>query len=610
MGKTKKPKEEKKKQHLLQNVLFVLREWFRTSPALVLLDFFNEAVISGVSTYVQNILFLKSLMEVIEGRGEFAVFMQRVLFIVAFKTAVELLLWWTSATVNHSIVIKFEKRLNLRIFQKASEVEIANYENPEFFDKFHRATKVVEENEAFQIIGCAGWLLSSLSDIAAMGVYIATVDLRILLVALCPLMMLLISFRENKLKRDLKSAKTPNDRQKDYVKRTVFLKEFAKDIKTSGIFEVLKKRFSDAVARNRELIRKYGWRIAILEMFMDFFGSVVPFVGGYAYSAYRFMYTEGFLLSDFSVLVSAITTFKNRLENAGNAITALQEAGLYVEYLREFLEYEPTLKGGQLHPGAFESLEFRDVSFHYPGKEEHSLQHISFTMHKGEKLAVVGENGAGKTTFVKLLLRLYDPSEGDIFYNGINIREYNLEEYRRVFASVFQDYRVFAMSVAENVLMQELQEAQKPSVVHALKQSGAYGKVADLPQSIDTHLTREFKDTGASLSGGEGQKVAISRIFAKEFEIAVLDEPSSALDPIAEDHMYQSLMAQTQKKSVVYISHRLSSTVRVDTILVLAAGTLCQCGSHGDLMAQDGIYAEMFRLQSSGYLEKEAAHEA
>jgi ATP-binding cassette subfamily B protein len=232
------------------------------------------------------------------------------------------------------------------------------------------------------------------------------------------------------------------------------------------------------------------------------------------------------------------------------------------------------------------------------------LKDISFRIEKGQTIAVVGHNGAGKTTLSKLLMRLYDVTDGEILYNGINIKEYDLLKYREKFACVFQDYKVFAMTVAENVLTEEVSEENREVAVNALKMAGVYEKIDKLPNKENSILTKEFEKDGVLLSGGETQKVTISRLFARDFDIAVLDEPSSALDPVAESKMYDNLMKGTKDKTVIYISHRLSSATRSDNILVFAGGELIEQGNHEQLMALDGEYCKMFTLQASGYREE------
>ena len=217
----------------------------------------------------------------------------------------------------------------------------------------------------------------------------------------------------------------------------------------------------------------------------------------------------------------------------------------------------------------------------------------------------MGINGAGKSTLLKLMLRFYDATEGEILYNGVNIKEYELEPYRNVFATVFQDYKNFAVSVFENVMCRPCTDEDKAFAENALKNSGAWKKINTFANGGDTVLTREFDENGAGLSGGENQKVSTARLFARDFDVAVLDEPSSALDPIAESEMYDNLNRVTKDKTVVYISHRLSSAAMADRIIVLDNGNIIESGTHTDLMANGGMYSEMFTLQASNY-NKEA----
>jgi ATP-binding cassette subfamily B protein len=277
--------------------------------------------------------------------------------------------------------------------------------------------------------------------------------------------------------------------------------------------------------------------------------------------------------------------------------------------LKEFLEYVPKLsenQDGAVPDKAEAEIAFDHISFTYHGAKEPTLKDISFTIHRKEKIAVVGHNGAGKTTLIKLLMRLYDPDEGTIRYNGIDIREYNVKKYRSLFGSAFQDYQVFAMTVAENVLMRSPQNEQDyERVKDALTRSYVYDKVCSLPNGMDTVLTREFDENGAVLSGGEYQKIAVARAYAKDFEIAVFDEPSSALDPIAEYQLYESIRNVCKDKTVIFISHRLSSAVLADRIYLFDNGSIIEEGSHQALMEKNGVYADMFRKQAKQYQEEE-----
>lgn len=412
------------------------------------------------------------------------------------------------------------------------------------------------------------------------------------------------SFR-NKIEYKKEKEMTPNNRKKDYVQRVVFLKDFSKDMRTSGIYHVMKNRFVNAVENNREIIRRYGWKTGALDVLGAFFSEILPIAGTLIYGIYGFI--NGIVsVAQFAVLVSAITSLKSMIEYIGRDLSEIQRLSLYFGNLRTFFNYENRLKNGKKKAGKIESVEFRNVTFTYPGVHEPSLKNVSFKVGKNETVAIVGKNGAGKSTFVKLLLRFYDPDEGEVFYNGINVKEYDAQSLRRRIGTVFQDYKVFALSVNENVLCRECEnDADRAHAEHALIKSGVFDKISTLENGADTVLTREFDDKGAGLSGGEQQKVAAARMFAHPFDFAVLDEPSSALDPIAEYKMYESLIDETKNKMVVYISHRLSSAVLSDRIYVFENGTVAESGSHTELMEKNGVYAEMFTMQASNYKDEE-----
>jgi len=306
-------------------------------------------------------------------------------------------------------------------------------------------------------------------------------------------------------------------------------------------------------------------------------------------------------------------------------ITKYPKHSLYIEKYLEFMRFEPQIKDGITDIPDFESLEFRDVSFSYEfsahpkyafhdedytppekknGKE--ALKHVSLKLFKGDKIAIVGYNGAGKTTLIKLIMRLYDPTEGEILYNGINIKEFDPEAYRKKIGTVFQDFKIFAASIAENVMNGEYCDKDEKTVKNALQKADFTGKLESLDEGIYTHLTREFNDKGTNLSGGEAQKIAISRVFAKEYPIVIMDEPSSALDPMAEYNLNQSILHNTEGKTVIFISHRLSTTRIADKIYMFDSGNLIEEGSHTELLNMNGKYAEMFHVQSEKYQIGEA----
>ena len=605
----KKVREKKQKAHIFKNTVFMLKCAWKSAPLSLIIIYLAYIAENVYYSVVIGIMFLQTALSIIEGNGTFKEFAIKMCIIVFGKVFIDLLAYIDMYTIRTKFEIKCESYINSLIFKKSQEVELGCYENPDFFDNYNRATWVVEKGGFKRIIEGSAWTIGSVVSIIFLVIYLISIDPFLLFFIICPVIVIGISTKKNNVELEKEKEMTPFERQKDYTKRTILLKDFAKEIKTTGIFEVVKTRFNNAIKKNINVIKQYGWKIALLEAFADFFGEIIPVCGGFGYGCYRLIVLQNLEIANFSVLISAITTTRNKLNQLARYFAMQQKHCLWVQNLRDFLDYEPKIKGGEIEPGDFESLEFRNVSFRYEGNEKNTLTDVSFKINKGETFAVVGHNGAGKTTLSKLIMRLYDVTEGEILYNGINIKEYNLTKYREKFASVFQDYRIFAMTVAENVLIEEVDENNVPRALQALKQSGVHGKIMSLPEKENTLLTREFDDSGALLSGGESQKVTIARMFSKKFEVAILDEPSSALDPVAESKMYDALIEGTKGKTVFYISHRLSSATRSDRILVFAKGRLTESGTHDELMALCGEYNEMFTLQASGYKEEVSEHE-
>jgi ATP-binding cassette subfamily B protein len=278
---------------------------------------------------------------------------------------------------------------------------------------------------------------------------------------------------------------------------------------------------------------------------------------------------------------------------------------LSVQNIRTFLEYQPIISENNdaiEADGNGNTISFNNVSFHYGDDEKLVLKNISFTISPGEKIALVGHNGAGKSTLVKLLMRLYDPSDGNITLNVIPIQNYRLSSYRNLFAAVFQHYKVFSLSILQNILLRDNPDGTDiKKAAEGMKSSGIYDKVMSMPNRENTILTKEFDAEGVVLSGGEYQKIAIARVFTKPCQIVILDEPSSALDPIAEYKMYEAMMKSCENKSVIYISHRLSSAVLADTVYMMENGEIVERGTHAELISKNGKYADMWFKQAEQY---------
>ncbi len=585
---------------IFKNALYALKLIWEADKRLLIGYLVTEISNKVLSMYVQNILFLKVLLSIIDGDADFKTYFTYLLLFFGVYLLVNVISAFAERTrlISTKIVLK---NLNNKIFEKATQLDVSCYENPEFYDKYQRATLVLSSSYFDLICWDVAAIIGGIIALICVVTTVTVINPMYLLFLLPVTLVFVIEISKSKAvyKRDLEM--TTNNRIKAYIQRTMFLKDFSKDMRTSNIFAVLIKRFKIAIDANIMILKKYGPKLFFYSMLSSLFSDFIPIIGTYALAGYQFIFTKALSISNFSVVLSSINSVRDSTMSIAEGFDELSQMALFFQNLRDFFDYEPKITDGGKDAEEFQSIEFKNVSFGYPDTNKAILKNVSFKINKGETIAIVGINGAGKSTLVKLLLRFYDADEGEILYNGTNVKEYNVKSLRNAFATVFQDYKNFAVSVNENIMCHECSEEEKIIAEKALRRSGVWEKIQSLTKGADTVLTREFEIDGAGLSGGENQKVSAARLFARDFEVAILDEPSSALDPIAEYKMYENLIEVTKNKTVIYISHRLSSAVLSDRIFVLGNGTILESGSHSELMAQNGEYSKMFTLQASSY---------
>lgn len=492
----------------------------------------------------------------------------------------------------------------LRLYRKARNVELRCYENVDFYNRYTMAlddagTKVTTIIDSF-------WGIFT-GMIAVVVVFYAMYEIAPLsvLFILSPLIgNFVFGAVWNRLQVERYEENVPNDKVINYVNRVMYLVDYAKEIRLSKVFCLLSKQYKNATKNSMDLVEKYAFKTAVMEFLKNVFTFVVIFEGVMLYAIYENLVTERISLAELTVMtslmVSATWILIGLFENVMNMI----KNGMFIRNLRVFLEYEekiPEDQDGIPADEPFETLEFDHVSFSY--QEEETIRELCFTIKKGESIALVGHNGAGKSTLIKLMLRLYDPTGGVIRLNGVDIRKYNLHSYRKLFAAAFQDVCLFGMTVEENILLGESPTPEREKrVIEALERAGVYERIKQLPQGIHTMMTKEFDEDGAVLSGGESQKVAVARAFYKNCPIKIFDEPSSALDPIAEYNLFQSMMEERKQNTMIFISHRLSSAKNADEVLMLEHGRIIERGSHRELMQLGGSYASMYQKQAMNYL--------
>lgn len=327
-----------------------------------------------------------------------------------------------------------------------------------------------------------------------------------------------------------------------------------------------------------------------------------------AYACVIYMVVKGDIgAGDFVLYFNSIADFSWAVREVFDKASGFNWLSENISFSREYLDMEDKSnrgKGEKLPTGECE-IEFRNVSYKYSGAEKPTIDKISFKLNKGERLALVGLNGAGKTTLIKLMCGLYDPTDGELLLNGKPVNSYNRIEYFSLFGAVFQDISVLPVTVAENIAGTRADDVDKGKLYDCMKKAGIYDKVMSLPEKENTKLVKSVFENATELSGGQTQKLALARALYKDASILLLDEPTVALDPIAEQKMYQNYAEFSKGKSSVFISHRLASTRFCDRIIMIENGGIAECGTHEELMSKNGKYAELFNIQSSYYNDGE-----
>lgn len=611
--KTIKEKKDKKKKkdpnalkfrRVVSNNLFVLKIIHKVAPSY-LPTYFLWSVGNAILDFLMSIWLLREIVNRYELGRPASEVIGMLLALIAAQ-----LVWWLIIDTLPQIVYpryrqKIVERIQTELFEKAAAVELECYENPAFYDKYVKAMDNAY-GRCMDVVYSIDGLIWSIVSLSSTSVMLFLIDPILIIFGLIPLLFGLIRNKRNKTDKERNDERRKLDRKEGYVQRIFYLNEYAKEMRLGGMPSLMFAKYSDALKEYIALWRKYGFKMTMLQLLANS-GAQITSCTAMLYAGFRTLVSKTMLLGDCLVVFNSVENVAWQLSRMAGVFTEFRDHAMYIEDYRFFLEYEPKIKhltdGRKADEG---ELTLTDVSFRYTGAESDALKNISLSIKPGEKIALVGHNGSGKTTLVKLILHLYEPNSGTITLDGHNVSEYDSDSYRDAFTVVFQDFKIFSLSVAENVLLRPLRDGDDELVTEALKKSGAYDKVMSLKNGIHTTLTREFDDEGAVLSVGEAQKVSLARAFTNDSPFVVLDEPSSALDPIAEYNMFKNMLDACRDRTLIFISHRLSSAVLADRIFLMDGGEIIESGSHDEMMAKNGKYAEMFRMQAENYAESES----
>ncbi len=608
-------KSIKERVGALKNLLpFAIMVW-RTSPSMmtaslalrlmralipVAMLFVGKLIIDEVVHLAQGAAKPETLQQWLESG-----LINRLCFLLAAELALAILadiLGRVVSLIDNLLSQLVSNASSVRLMEHAATLDLEDFEDAEFQDRLERARRQTSGRMTLigQLFGQAQDLVTVASFAIGLFIY-APWLIALVLLALIPAFLGESHFNARSYSLDF--GRTPERRELDYVRQTAASAETAKEVKIFGLNGFLIDRYQrlsdDFYATSRALaMRRASW------------GGLFAAIGtlgyylAYAYIVWRTM--AGTLsIGDLTFLAGSFQRLSNLLEGLLASFSATASQALYLNDLFTFFTVVPEIHS-KANPLPFpnpirQGFVFEDVGYKYPGAELWAARHLSFALHAAESVALVGENGAGKTTVVKLLTRLYDPDEGRILLDGHDLRDYDLDALRGNMGVIFQDFVRFNLSAADNIAVGRISARHdRARIEAAAKRSQADAVIAKLPAGYEQMIGKRFRN-GVELSGGEWQKVALARAYMRDAEVLILDEPTAALDARAEFEVFQRFKELSRGKTTVLISHRFSSVRMADRIIVLANGKVEASGTHDELIAQSGRYAELFEIQAAGY---------
>lgn len=584
----------------LKNINFILKFVFKTKPFYIIyilictiLQSFNSII---------SIFIVPLIINMIETKIEFKYIFILLISIFIYRMIVDSFINFTSSNYALKTEIDLKKSIQQQLFEKAINMDLEKYDNPEFYNDFIIINSEMDNVLTNILSNFRTIIYSCITTLGSVAI-ILNLDLFCLIFVVISLSLsYLLSLKGNKMVFNRRMETRVTDRKVSYINRIFYFKEYATDIRLTSIYNKFIKDYKQCIDEIKEVDIKYGLKFMFLNFFNQFFLNTLMYNGFLTiYLVYNVLVLQSITVAGFFGIYSAINYINSDFWNLIMLFPQFKQYEGYIEKYKTFINTTPIIQNkinALKINSSFKSLELKNISFEY-NENNRILKNINMTINKGQKIAIVGSNGAGKSTLIKLILRLYDPSDGNIFYNNIDIKDLDLQYYRNLFSVVFQDFKLFAFTVGENIIMDELEDYSKVNKV--LDICGLKDKVQNMTDGVNSLLYKEFSNSGIILSGGEEQKIAIARAFAKNSDLIIMDEPTSSLDPISEYNLNKTILEQCKDKTVIFISHRLSTTVMADKIYMLEDGKIIESGTHKELLSKDGKYAELFKIQVSKY---------
>lgn len=607
MRQTKNEKEKTKQsvREVFGNNFFFLKLMFLASPSYIIFMAL-DAVRGQLSIFFEHTVGIGYVLEAAEYHYPFRRVAAIILVLAGGITLGMVFTVVVGDYLGEKERPKIRQKIKMMLYEKAKELDLSCYDDPDFYNNQVMAISEVDK-QIDRVIQFIQNTLSGITVFISTGIYFLMKDkISILFVTFSFVTSFVFNQIYNKMNFLVRIESIPSVRKRDYVKRIFYLNDYAKEIRLNpDVSKILFERFEAANDEVYQTEKKYAGKKFLFGFLRRYVSNdMVSDVFYISYLVFQAAVRGTLSFSTVAILFNSFGRLKEGMRIFTDVYPFASETSLYVSKIRQFLSFEPSIVSTEnvAVSDKAKEIELKRVSFGYGKSTDMLLENLDLHIAPGEKIALVGYNGAGKTTLVKLLMRLYDVKSGEIRADGIDIRKYDVNQYRNAIGTVFQDFQIFGGNVRENVILDVAEHGDDARIKQALAESGLYPKISSLPAGVDTQLTHEFSEEGVDLSGGERQKLAIARVFYKHAGLMILDEPSSALDPIAEYQLNHAMMEATKDKSVIFISHRLSTTRLADRIILLKDGHIVEQGSHEQLLALDGTYAKMWKVQAGAYI--------
>lgn len=564
-------------------------------------------LVNTISPFVMVIFPKFILDEVFGGRD-----ISKIIFYISLMSALTIIFGLLNAVLTnklHFLSMQIKSRLRMEMSKKVTLIDYWMLEDANILNIKQQATNFLESD-----VDIAIYTLPSLaaSILSCIGYVFIISTFNILVVVIMLLVILLNSIIQSRIEKyayEYRTEMAPTERKIAYFIMNVPSQKFAKDIRLYNLSQWLYEKYKAQLNTTDNAYKKvfdkrtFG---SVLTTSTNVFQTILIYV----WLIYGVI-NKGLTVGDFTMYLSAITNFSTSVTGVFSSWVKISQIRYGLDDYITFMnlpDSELVVNDNADSTNVIDtnniSIEFKDVWFKYPNKDDYAIKNLSIKINSLEKISIVGENGAGKTTFIKLLTRLYTPTQGEIFINGVDINSININEYRKLFSVVFQDFTIFAFSIKENIALADTDSKEANDKVHsAIKDIHFDNKISNLKNSIDTYIETTFDASGIQLSGGESQKLAIARAIYKDAPIVILDEPTAALDPRAEYEIYSDFSQMVEGKMSFFISHRLSSSRFCDKVIVFKKGEIIEYGSHFDLIEKNGLYSELYNMQSQFYVD-------